>query len=236
MTAAASYRINEIFYSIQGEGVRAGTPAVFVRFSKCNLNCAVATHGFDCDTEFESGERLSLQEIASRIYSEREPACAGGRRAGWTWLILTGGEPALQVDERFCTYFHELGFKLAIETNGSIALPSPIGLPAAWRETILEKEYLAEALRYFHFDWITVSPKVPEADLQQLWAHEVKYVLAAGQALPETRVQALHQLVSPAFRGAEVDRAALGHCCDLVMRNPTTWRLSVQQHKSWGLR
>ena len=59
-----TYLVNEIFYSLQGEGVRAGTANVFLRFSKCNLTCKTETHGFDCDTEFESGRRMSLDEIA----------------------------------------------------------------------------------------------------------------------------------------------------------------------------
>lgn len=96
-------------------------------------------------------------------------------------------------------------------------------------------EYISEALRFYPFDWITVSPKVAEHAIRQTWAHEVKYVRGAGQALPKTSVHALHQLVSPAFRGEWVDPAALATCIELVKHNPD-WRLSVQQHKAWGLR
>src|SRR5690349_6274030 len=83
------YLVNEIFYSLQGEGVRAGTPNLFLRLSKCNLTCLKETHGFDCDTEFESGRWMTIGEIVSEL-KELAPQC--------DWVILTGGEPALQVD------------------------------------------------------------------------------------------------------------------------------------------
>ena len=68
------YLVNEVFYSLQGEGVRAGTPNLFLRFARCNLTCAQETHGFDCDTEFVSGRRLGVEEIVSELRG-------GGRRA-----------------------------------------------------------------------------------------------------------------------------------------------------------
>src|SRR5262245_35338828 len=93
------YRINEVFYSLQGEGVRAGTANVFVRFTGCNLRCAMepgdrSPGGFDCDTEFVSGRAVTLEELDDWIgVATRGVACA--------WLILTGGEPALQADREF---------------------------------------------------------------------------------------------------------------------------------------
>ena len=120
------YVVNEIFYSLQGEGVRAGTPNLFLRLSRCNLECRVETHGFDCDTEFESGRSLPLEEIVAEMRQ---------LSADCDWVILTGGEPALQVDAEMIDGLHAAGFKLAVETNGSIELPPGI-------------------------DWITVSPKV----------------------------------------------------------------------------
>src|SRR6185295_6932570 len=107
------YRVNEIFYSLQGEGVRAGTPNLFLRFSRCNLECRVETHGFDCDTEFESGRWMTLEEIAAEL-RQLSPDC--------DWVILTGGEPALQTDAELIDGLHAAGFKLAIETNGSLEL------------------------------------------------------------------------------------------------------------------
>ena len=195
------YLVNEIFYSLQGEGVRAGTPNLFLRLSRCNLACAVETHGFDCDTEFESGRRLTIPEILAE-FRQLSESC--------DWVILTGGEPALQVDPDLIDALHAAGYKLAIETNGSIELPPGI-------------------------DWITVSPKVAEHALRQRTAHEVKYVRGYGQAIPKTVVHAEHYLISPAFDGPEVDARTMDWCIRLCKENPP-WRLSVQQHKMWKVR
>lgn len=195
------YRVNEIFYSLQGEGVRAGTPNLFLRFSRCNLECRVETHGFDCDTEFESGRSMTLPEIVAEMRS-LSTECR--------WVVLTGGEPALQVDLELIGTLHAEGYSLAIETNGSIELAAGI-------------------------DWITVSPKVAEHAIRQRRADEVKYVRGYGQGVPKTVVEAGHYLISPAFDGAEVDRRTLDWCIRLCRENPP-WRLSVQQHKLWSVR
>lgn len=195
------YLVNEIFYSLQGEGVRAGTANLFLRFARCNLACTVESHGFDCDTEFESGRPLGAEEIAAELRA-LAPDCG--------WVILTGGEPALQVDRELVDGLHAAGYRLAIETNGSRELPAGI-------------------------DWITVSPKVAEHAIRQRTAHEVKYVRGHGQAIPATVVAAEHYLISPAFDGDQVDRRALDWCIRLVRENPG-WRLSVQQHKLWQVR
>lgn len=196
-----SYLVNEIFYSLQGEGVRAGTANLFLRFSKCNLECRQETHGFDCDTEFASGRRMTLTEIVDE-FRQLTSDCA--------WVILTGGEPALQVDAALIEGLHAAGYRLAIETNGSVALPDGI-------------------------DWITVSPKVAEHAIRQRRAHEVKYVRGQGQGIPQTVVEAEHFLISPAFDGDHVDPRTLDWCIRLVREHPS-WRLSVQQHKLWRVR
>ncbi len=195
------YLVNEIFYSLQGEGVRAGTPNFFVRLAKCNLACKVETHGFDCDTEFESGRWMTLLEIVEELRQLSEKC---------DWIVLTGGEPALQVDREMIDALHAAGYKLAIETNGSIELPAGI-------------------------DWITVSPKVAEHAIRQKKAQEVKYVRGYGQAVPRTVVEAEHYLISPAFEGEQLDPRTLDWCIRLCRENPP-WRLSVQQHKAWKVR
>jgi organic radical activating enzyme len=126
------------------------------------------------------------------------------------WVILTGGEPALQVDRELIDGLHAAGYELAIETNGSLELPAGI-------------------------DWITVSPKVAEHAIRQRKAHEVKYVRGYGQGLPKTVVEADHYLISPAFDGDRIDPRALDWCIRLCKENPP-WRLSVQQHKTWKVR
>ena len=195
------YRINEIFCSLQGEGVRAGCPSLFVRFSKCNLQCTIESHGFDCDTEFESGRDMSVEEIVVQL-DHLSAQCE--------WIVLTGGEPALQVDETLVEGLHAAGYKLAIETNGSRQLPEGL-------------------------DWVTVSPKVREEEIRQRTANEVKYVRAQGQGIPETVVEAQHYLISPAFSGDRLDPETLRWCLRLVQDYPE-WRISVQQHKGWGVR
>jgi 7-carboxy-7-deazaguanine synthase len=196
-----AYRINEIFYSIQGEGARAGSPNLFVRFQGCNLRCRRESHGFDCDTEFVSGRKWTAAEIVDHL-KELAPNCP--------CVVLTGGEPARQLDPELVEYLHACKYRLAVETNGTIRLPDGI-------------------------DWVTVSPKVAEHAIRQRVAHEVKYVRGYGQGIPRTVVKADHYLISPAFEGNALDAKTLRWCIDLVKENPK-WRLSVQQHKGWSIR
>lgn len=195
------YVINEVFLTVQGEGIRVGTANVFVRFTACNLACSIepgekSPGGFDCDTEFASGRQVTLDELVQWINAE-----AGQCH----WLVLTGGEPGLQIDAALIDRLHDEGYKLAVETNGSIALPDGL-------------------------DWITVSPKVAEHCIRQTAADEVKYVRSHGQSVPRTSVKAEHYLISPAFDGPTANSRNLAWCLDLVKQHPT-WRLSIQQHK-----
>lgn len=97
------YKINEIFYSIQGEGCNAGKAAIFVRFSGCNLQCPF------CDTEHETGTQMTAAEICAEIC--QHPTML---------VVLTGGEPTLFLDKELCDAIHTTGKKIAIETNGSV--------------------------------------------------------------------------------------------------------------------
>ena len=102
-------RINEIFYSLQGEGHYTGTPAVFIRFSGCNLKCPF------CDTRHEEGTLMSDEEILAEV--RKYPART---------VILTGGEPSLWIDEAFIALLHRAGKYICIETNGTRPLPEGI--------------------------------------------------------------------------------------------------------------
>ena len=107
------YKINEIFHSLQGEGFHSGTPAVFVRFSGCNLRCAF------CDTQHQAGEMLSLQEIVDEVNKYPDAPL----------LVLTGGEPSLFIDEAFVAELKQKTHKtIAIETNGTRPLPTNLDL------------------------------------------------------------------------------------------------------------
>lgn len=200
-----TYRINEIFASIQGEGAMIGTPMIFIRFSGCNQKCRKETHGFDCDTEFASWRTLTAEDIRCAVRA------VGGLEEEVDWAILTGGEPALQVDLDLLTTLKDDGWKIAIETNGSIELP------------------------WFIFDWVTVSPKVVEHSIRQKFADEVKYVRGYGQGIPKPACEATNKILSPAFNGMELDEKAVAWCIRLAKENPE-WRVIPQMHKLLGIR
>ena len=101
------YRVNDIFYSIQGEGYNTGRAAVFVRFAGCNLRC-----GF-CDTEYDSFREMAGEDIVAEM--TQYPA---------RFAVLTGGEPTLQVDETFVDLLHQHGFEVAMESNGTRPAPT----------------------------------------------------------------------------------------------------------------
>lgn len=192
------FLVNEIFYSIQGEGCLSGIPMVFVRFSDCNLRCSVVNSSFDCDTEFMSGRELSPSELLTE--TNRLNPQKG-------WVLFTGGEPGLQLTQELVDSFKEQGWKLAIETNGTIKLPD-------------------------YIDWVCVSPKSAEHTIRQRTANEVKYVRSAGMAIPETSINAENYMISPAFQpDGTVSKEDLNWCLKLVMNNSQKWRLSVQYHK-----
>lgn len=102
-------KINEIFYSLQGEGFHTGTPAVFIRFSGCNLKCSF------CDTQHEEGKEMTDEEIVSEVL--RYPS---------RMVILTGGEPGLWIDGKLVEALHRVGKYVCIETNGTCVLPEQI--------------------------------------------------------------------------------------------------------------
>lgn len=207
--AARRYTINEIFFSLQGEGARAGTPNVFVRFTGCNMRCEMkagkrSPGGFDCDTEFESGRPMSARQIVAAA-SKLAPQAGVG-------VIFTGGEPGLQLDRALVDAFRATGFgPLCIETNGTVDV-TPLGL-----------------------DWISLSPKVAEHAVKIRECAEVKYVRGHGQGIPKPAARARHRFISPAFAGDRLDAETLRWCVDLVKANPG-WALSMQQHKTWGIR
>lgn len=193
------YLVNEMFYSLQGEGCRAGTAAVFLRFAKCNLSCSKLTgEGFDCDTDFAKGEWMTSSEVCKEAFRLSQ-ACR--------WVIATGGEPTLQLDDELVGILHNQGWKVAIETNGT--RPLPVGV-----------------------DWVCCSPKTGHQPVLTS-ADEWKFVMGPETPLPPARSG--HLVLSPRFDGDIIDDDALEHCIDLVKRHPD-YRLSVQQHKGWSIR
>lgn len=208
------YTVKEIFYTLQGEGYHTGRPAVFCRFSGCNLwtgreqDRASAVCTF-CDTDFlgvgpDGGKFKAAEELADAVAS-RWPAGAGGR----PYVVCTGGEPLLQLDKAAIDALHAKGFEVAVETNGT--QPAPEGL-----------------------DWICVSPKA-DAPLKLTSGDELKLVYPQEAAPPERfegldfRHFSLQPLDGP--NRASSTAAALAYC----LAHPQ-WRLSLQTHKSLGIR
>ncbi len=207
--AGKRYSVNEMFFSLQGEGARAGTPNVFIRFSGCNMRCDMdagekSPGGFACDTEFESGRAMTGAQI---VVSALKLAPKEG-----VGVIFTGGEPALQLDKALVDALRKARFgPLCIETNGTIDV-SPLSL-----------------------DWVSLSPKVAEHAVRVKRCDEIRYVRGNGQGIPRPSAKAGRKFISPAFSGDTLDAETLRWCVDLVKANPD-WALSVQQHKTWGIR
>jgi 7-carboxy-7-deazaguanine synthase (Cx14CxxC type) len=206
-----SYAVKEIFLTLQGEGMQAGRRAVFLRFSGCNLwsgrerDRAKAQCTF-CDTDFvgtdgENGGRYEAQALARRV----EALWAGGEGR---LVVMTGGEPMLQLDPPLIEELHARGFEVAVETNGT--LPAPAGL-----------------------DWICVSPKAG-TEVVQRSGNELKLVWPQ-QGVDPNEIAGWrfdHFLIQPMDC---TDRAAASAAAiDFVMNNPR-WRLSLQTHKLLGL-
>jgi 7-carboxy-7-deazaguanine synthase len=209
-----SYTVKEIFYTLQGEGFHTGRPAVFCRFSGCNLwtgreaDRASAVCQF-CDTDFvgtgPDGGRFPTPEALADAVKAAWPQNAGGH----PFVVCTGGEPLLQLDERLVDAFHARGLEIAIETNGTQLPPRGI-------------------------DWICVSPKV-RAELVLANGNELKLVYPQEGGNPE-RFEGLafdHFFLQPMDGPNLVEnvQAAVRYC----MSHPR-WRLSLQTHKLIGLR
>jgi 7-carboxy-7-deazaguanine synthase len=209
-----TYSVKEIFYTLQGEGANAGRAAVFCRFAGCNLwtgreaDRATAVCQF-CDTEFVGtdgtlgGKFAQAAELAALIAAQW-PSGAVQR-----FVVLTGGEPLLQVDTALIDALHAQGFEIAVETNGTIAAPAGL-------------------------DWICVSPK-QGSTLVQTTGHELKVVIPqAGQDLASlVELPFRHHLVQAMDGPLAKRNAAIATA--LCMADPR-WRLSVQTHKVLGIR
>lgn len=206
-----SYAVKEIFLTLQGEGMQAGRRAVFLRLSGCNLwtgremDRASAPCKF-CDTDFVgtdgvNGGRYEAANLAEKV----DELWGGGKRK---LVVVTGGEPLLQLDELLIQKLHDRGFEIAVETNGTVAAPPGV-------------------------DWLCVSPK-GKAEVVQRTGNELKLVWPQ----PEIDPSALetwdfdHFLIQP--MDCEEAQASLAASIAFVMSNPP-WKLSLQTHKLLGL-
>jgi 7-carboxy-7-deazaguanine synthase len=213
-TPATTYTVREIFYTLQGEGAQTGRPAVFCRFAGCNLwsgreeDRATAICRF-CDTDFfgvgEDGGKFRTPDALAAAVESLWPEAGGGSR----YVVCTGGEPLLQLDEPAIAAMQARGFEVAVESNGTRRAPELL-------------------------DWICISPKAG-APLVQTSGDELKLVFPQEGAPPE-KFQGMgfeHFFLQP-MDGPDIEvntRATIDYC----LTHPR-WRLSLQTHKLLGLR
>ena len=193
------YKVNEIFYSLQGEGRWMGRPAVFVRMSGCNLKCPF------CDTDFRGYKEMSADDILSRCLEE------GGE---CRFIVLTGGEPSLQVDEQLVSTLHQAGYYLSMETNGTHTIPEGI-------------------------DWITCSPKVDFTEGGELVVRkvdELKLIFDGEHEVSDHGIACAFRYLQPCDVGNDSrNYLILSECIKYIKAHPE-WQLSVQMHKIVGIR
>lgn len=206
------YSVKEIFYTLQGEGANAGRAAVFCRFTGCNLwsghekDRASAVCQF-CDTDFVLDQNSlrfgTAQELAGAI-DQAWPAGAPGK-----FVVFTGGEPLLQLDSATAERLHQLGFEIAVETNGTQPLKAPL-------------------------DWVCVSPKAG-TDLVLQSGNELKVVYPQpGLDLERLRGLRFDHFYLQPMDGPNL-RESTDACIAECLKDPR-WRLSLQAHKIWGVR
>ena len=205
-----TYTVKEIYYTLQGEGANTGRPAVFLRFAGCNLwtgheqDRASAICQF-CDTDFVGGTKFaSAAELAEEVASQWF-----GNGTSKRFVVITGGEPTLQLDQALIDSLHDLGFEIAIETNGTIEAPQGL-------------------------DWICVSPKAGTV-VKQRTGNELKLVYPQHGITPEQfeRLDFEHFFLQPLYGpNTEQNTELAARYC---LEHPR-WRLSLQTHKLLGMR
>lgn len=199
-------KVNEIFYSLQGEGYYTGTAAVFIRLSGCNLKCPF------CDTDFKQFQEMTEDEIVAKVNALPKDA---------KLVVITGGEPSLQLTYSFVDKLHLAKKYVAVETNGTRILPKNI-------------------------DWVTLSPKEPfvgaSGRVVLRKCNEVKIVdngdikTLADMLNIVDRIDAEYYFIQPCDTGnADRNREIIEYCVNFVKSNPK-WKLSLQTQKILNVR
>lgn len=186
-------KVNEMFYSVQGEGFFTGNAAVFVRFSGCNLRCPF------CDTLHQQSTDISEDEIVNFAYQYPSKL-----------VVMTGGEPSLQLTESLVDKLKKIGKFVAVETNGTRELPCNV-------------------------DWITLSPKTEYVDKKGCVvlnkANEVKVVFDGQHEINSYGVECQHYYIQPCDTGDSVkNKEIVNKCINFIKENPQ-WKLSLQTQK-----
>ena len=212
-------RINDIFYSIQGEGHNTGRAAVFIRFAGCNLRC-----GF-CDTEFDTYREMTDEEIIAEVSRYKVSRCEN------SLVVLTGGEPTLQADEAFVDLLHQHGFEVAMESNGT--RPAPQNLD--WL-TVSPKLFRGERRE-------ERGERLPD-EVKVVFDESTDPETFLPPLIPElcSPTRSLSSLLSPLLYlqpcdtgDAERNAMIINRCVDYIKEHPQ-WRLSLQTHKLVGFK
>ena len=204
-----AYAVKEVFYTLQGEGGQSGRAAVFLRFAGCNLwsgreaDRATAQCRF-CDTDFVGGDKFADAAALAKAVVASWPKGAGGQPL----VVITGGEPALQLDDALIEALHGWGFEIAVESNGTLALPAGL-------------------------DWVCISPKAGTV-LQVRDGDEIKLVWPQNGIDPDVfaAMPFRHYFLQP-MDGP--DRVAHIQACIAYCLTHPRWRLSLQTHKILGI-
>ena len=202
-----TYRVNDIFYSLQGEGRNTGRAAVFVRFAGCNLHCTF------CDTNFDTYQEMTAPDIIATV-REKSNVC----EAPLPLIVLTGGEPTLQADDTLVEQLHQAGYVVAMESNGT--LPPPKGID--WL-TISPKS-LRKGGASFRCD-----------ELKIVFDVETPQLLSGLELTPDDDGHLPLLYLQPCDTGHhERNKRITAACVDYIKQHPQ-WRLSLQTHKLIGI-
>lgn len=191
-TMDKTYRINEIFYSLQGEGYHTGTPAVFLRMSGCNRKCPF------CDTDHSGHTAMTADEIISAVtsYPSRH-------------IIVTGGEPLMQLDSFLIEALHDAGFYIQIETNGTLPIPEGI-------------------------DWVACSSKDGQLSINRIDEMKIVYLGQDVESVATSLPPATHYFLQPCTDPKD-GSSNTAQTIAYILSHPH-WRLSLQTHKLTGIR
>jgi organic radical activating enzyme len=194
-------RINDIFYSLQGEGHYVGTPAIFIRFSGCNLHCSF------CDTDFSSYQKMSDADIINKVEALRKAEVTPADQMK-PMIVLTGGEPSLQVDSLLIESFHALGYYVAMESNGTVDVPE-------------------------NLDWLTISPK---ENIKVKKCNELKCIFDECMEVSTRGILADYYYLQPCDTGDTLRNQDIVYNCIKYIKQHPMWRLSLQTHKLIGFK
>lgn len=203
------YKVNEIFYSLQGEGRNAGVAAVFIRLSGFNLRCQF------CDTEWTKRETLDVQAIIERVYE----AC--GDNPLPSLCVITGGEPTLQLEQELIDAIHNTGMSIAIETNGTHPVPEDIDFVTVSPKTPYEGDVAAKVV-------VTECDEVKVIMTEKISVETIREF--------ERTIKADYYYIQPCDCGyIEPNKKVMQRAVEFVKYHPN-WRLSLQQQKILNVR